>query len=194
MAAAAGSSSFVIIAHRGDSSAAPENTTEAFDLALAQGFPNIETDCQLSADGVPIVLHDETLGRVNNGSGPAAAASLAQLQQLDAGSWFGPQFAGAHIPTLQHVLGRYRGTVHLHLVRGLCGAWLGWGGSIRGWCGMLVAVPCTVAWCCGLVVCLESSSHRSAPSDALENVPSRAAAPILQEFALQKVPCCRTHS
>jgi glycerophosphoryl diester phosphodiesterase len=107
---------FVIIAHRGDSSAAPENTTPAFDLALAQGFRHFETDCQLSADGVPVVLHDETLGRVNDGSGPAAAATLQQLQQLDAGSWFGPQFAGTRIPTLQEVLVKYRGRVHLHLV------------------------------------------------------------------------------
>jgi glycerophosphoryl diester phosphodiesterase len=109
-------SSFVIIAHRGDSSAAPENTLQAFDLALAKGFPNFETDCQLSADGVPVVLHDENLGRVNNGSGPAAAATLEQLQQLDAGSWFGPQFAGARIPMLEGVLLKYRGRVHMHLV------------------------------------------------------------------------------
>lgn len=107
---------FVIIAHRGDSSAAPENTTPAFDLAVAQGFHHFETDCQLSADGVPVILHDQTLGRVNNGSGPAAAATLQQLQQLDAGSWFGPQFAGTCIPTLQEVLVKYRGRVHMHLV------------------------------------------------------------------------------
>lgn len=112
------SSSFVIIAHRGDSSAAPENTLQAFDLALAQGFHHFETDTQLSADGVPVVLHDEALGRVNNGSGPAAAATAQQLQQLDAGSWFGPQFAGGvcRIPTLEAVLAQYRGRVHLHLV------------------------------------------------------------------------------
>lgn len=110
------SSSFVIIAHRGDSSAAPENTLQAFDLALAQGFQNFETDCQLSADGIPVVLHDENLGRVNNGTGPAAAATLEQLQQLDASSWFGPQFAGARIPSLEDVLVMYRGRVHMHLV------------------------------------------------------------------------------
>lgn len=107
---------FVIIAHRGDSSAAPENTIPAFDLAVAQGFQHFETDCQLSADGVPVILHDETLGRVNNGSGPAAAATLQQLQELDAGSWFEPQFAGTRIPTLQEVLVKYRGRVHMHLV------------------------------------------------------------------------------
>jgi len=111
---------FVIIAHRGDSSAAPENTVQAFDLSLSQGFQNFETDCQLSSDGVPVVLHDESLGRVNNGSGPAAAATAQQLQQLDAGSWFGPQFAGARIPLLEEVLFRYRGQIHLHLVSALC--------------------------------------------------------------------------
>lgn len=107
---------FVIIAHRGDSSAAPENTIDAFDLALNQGLFNFETDCQLSADCVPVILHDETLGRVNTGSGPAAAATVEQLQQLDAGSWFGPQFAGSRIPTLEEVLVKYRGRVHMHLV------------------------------------------------------------------------------
>lgn len=110
-------SRFVIIAHRGDSSAAPENTLHSFDLALSQGFQHFETDCQLSSDGIPVVLHDESLGRVNNGAGPAAAATLDQLQQLEAGSWFGPQFVGARIPTLQEVLVKYRGRVHMHLVR-----------------------------------------------------------------------------
>ncbi len=113
---AATKGSFVVIAHRGDSSAAPENTLTAFDLALSQGFPHFETDCQLSSDGIPVVLHDETLGRVNNGSGPAAAATSEQLRQLDAGSWFDPHFAGERIPTLQQVLVKYRGRVHMHLV------------------------------------------------------------------------------
>lgn len=108
---------FTIIAHRGDSSSAPENTLEAFDVALSHGCFHIETDCQLSADGVPVVLHDEMLGRVNTGSGPVAAATLQELQQLDAGSWFSPQFTNARIPTLEFMLQRYRDRIHLHLVR-----------------------------------------------------------------------------
>ena len=120
--------SFTIIAHRGDSANAPENTIAAFDAALdGGGFTHFETDAQLSADGEVVVLHDETLGRTNDGAGRAADSTLQQLQQLDAGSWFGAEFAGQHIPTLRELLLRYAGRVHVHLVscevltrRGVC--------------------------------------------------------------------------
>lgn len=55
---------FTLIAHRGASEDAPENTMEAFDLAIQQGFHHIETDCQLSADGVCVIIHDEMLDRL----------------------------------------------------------------------------------------------------------------------------------
>jgi glycerophosphoryl diester phosphodiesterase len=55
---------FTLIAHRGASDDAPENTIEAFDLAVKQGFFHVETDCQLSADGVCVILHDERLDRL----------------------------------------------------------------------------------------------------------------------------------
>ncbi|WIA15009.1 hypothetical protein OEZ85_001712 [Tetradesmus obliquus] len=106
---------FTIIAHRGDSSAAPENTVQAFDAALQQGFRNFETDCQLSSDGAVVIVHDEKLGRVNDGTGAVAEHTLAQLQQLDAGSWFGAAFAGARMPTLQQLLQTYKGKAHIHL-------------------------------------------------------------------------------
>jgi hypothetical protein len=112
---------FTIIAHRGDSSAAPENTVQAFDFALQQGFCNFETDCQLSSDGAVVIVHDEQLGRVNDGTGKVADHTLAQLQQLDAGSWFGAAFAGARMPTLQQLLERYKGRSHIHLVSGRWG-------------------------------------------------------------------------
>ncbi|KIZ06404.1 glycerophosphoryl diesterphosphodiesterase [Monoraphidium neglectum] len=86
---------FAIIAHRGDSDAAPENTFAAFDLALSRGFPAFETDAQLSADGAAVLLHCEELGRTCDGAGDVAGTSLDALKQLDAGSWFSPQFAGA---------------------------------------------------------------------------------------------------
>jgi glycerophosphoryl diester phosphodiesterase len=76
---------FTVIAHRGDSSSRPENTFEAFDHAVQQGFHHIETDCQLSKDGRCIVLHDEKLGRTNNGSGLAWDCDHHELLQLDAG-------------------------------------------------------------------------------------------------------------
>jgi glycerophosphoryl diester phosphodiesterase len=111
---------FLIIAHRGDSDNAPENTLPAFDLALQQGFAHFETDCQLSADGQAIILHDEKLGRTNNGTPGSLAWELSchQLQQLDAGAWFDARFAGIHIPTLQQLLDAYKDKAHIHLVSG----------------------------------------------------------------------------
>jgi hypothetical protein len=86
---------FAIIAHRGDSDAAPENTLAAFDLALQQGFPAFETDVQLSADRAAVIIHCEELERTTNGTGRVADASLEAILQLDAGGWFGARFAGA---------------------------------------------------------------------------------------------------
>jgi glycerophosphoryl diester phosphodiesterase len=59
---------FTLIAHRGASEDAPENTLEAFDLALRQGFPHIEADCQLSSDGGVVIIHDESLERLTAGA------------------------------------------------------------------------------------------------------------------------------
>ncbi len=72
----------LIIAHRGASADAPENTLSAFSLALEQGADGIEFDVQLSADGWPVVFHDATIDRTTNGSGRVANLSLAELQAL----------------------------------------------------------------------------------------------------------------
>ncbi len=106
---------FTIIAHRGASSLAPENTIAAFDKALELGFRHMELDAQLSADGVAVVFHDFNLDRTTNGRGPLAARTFDDLRGLDAGSWFSPQFAGERIPSLDEVLARYRGRAHLHV-------------------------------------------------------------------------------
>jgi glycerophosphoryl diester phosphodiesterase len=106
---------FVLIAHRGFSSKAPENTIAAFDLAVEQGFANIELDVQLTADGELVVIHDASVGRTTGGKGQVNSLTLGELQALDAGSWFSPQFSNARIPTLQSVLERYIGRIHLHL-------------------------------------------------------------------------------
>jgi len=101
---AATASSLFIWAHRGASALAPENTLAAFTLAEAIGADGIELDVHLSRDGVPVVLHDETVDRTTDGRGAIARLTLEQLQQLDAGSWFDPDFAGTRIPTLDEVL------------------------------------------------------------------------------------------
>src|SRR5215204_6586712 len=91
----------LVVAHRGASAEAPENTLAAFRLALEQGAPAVECDVHLSADGSPVVIHDETVDRTTNGKGAVAALTRAALRGLDAGSWHGPGFAWEPIPTLE---------------------------------------------------------------------------------------------
>ncbi|SEG23813.1 glycerophosphoryl diester phosphodiesterase [Thermomonospora echinospora] len=89
-----------VVAHRGASSAAPENTLVAQEVARRAGADLIETDVQPSKDGVPFVMHDRTVDRTTNGAGPVRALTSAQLRKLDAGSWFAPHYRGAKVPTL----------------------------------------------------------------------------------------------
>lgn len=93
-----------LIAHRGLSARAPENTLAALRLALEARADALEWDVQASGDGVPIVLHDDTVDRTTDGSGRADALSLAELRSLDAGSWYGPSFAGQPVPSLAEAL------------------------------------------------------------------------------------------
>ncbi|WP_139488302.1 glycerophosphodiester phosphodiesterase [Brevibacillus dissolubilis] len=93
------------MAHRGWSGQAPENTLAAITKALHHPqVDGIEFDVQLSRDGVPIVIHDFTLERTTNGRGLVHEHTFAELRALDAGSWYGPEFAGERIPTLEEVL------------------------------------------------------------------------------------------
>jgi len=100
-----------VIGHRGASGSAPENTLEAFELAVRQGADAFELDVRLTADGVPVVLHDATLDRTTDRGGPLGALSLTELREVDAGARFtvdGRSFpfraAGVRIPTLSEVL------------------------------------------------------------------------------------------
>jgi len=104
----------MVIAHRGASSYAPENTIAAFDLALQMGVRHIELDVELTCDGHIVVIHDDTVDRTTNGSGLVTSHTLAALRGLDAGSWFGAEFAGECIPLLDEVLARYKGRAHIH--------------------------------------------------------------------------------
>lgn len=89
-----------VIGHRGAARLAPENTLAGLRKAKAEGAAWVEFDVKLSADGVPYLLHDDTLDRTTDGKGPAAGLTMAALQRLDAGSWWGPAFAGERLPTL----------------------------------------------------------------------------------------------
>jgi len=93
-----------IIAHRGASGHAPENTLAAFKKALALGATFIETDLQLTRDARFVAIHDDTVDRTTNGQGKIHDQTLAVLRRLDAGSWFGSEYAGERIPTLDEIL------------------------------------------------------------------------------------------
>ena len=93
----------LIIAHRGASGLAPENTLAAFHKALEVGADAIELDVRLTRDGRVVVIHDRMLNRTTTGKGPVGTYSLEEVKSLDAGSWFGPQFSGERVPTLEEV-------------------------------------------------------------------------------------------
>ena len=93
-----------IVVHRGANALAPENTWPSAEAALQYGAKWIEVDVRKSKDGVLFNLHDETLDRTTNGKGLLADMMSEDVRTLDAGSWFGPQFAGLRVPTIAEML------------------------------------------------------------------------------------------
>jgi glycerophosphoryl diester phosphodiesterase len=94
----------LIVAHRGASASAPENTLAAFREARRQGATWIEFDVRLAGCGTPVVLHDATLTRTTSGHGAVRELDVASLDGIDAGSWFAAAFAAERVPTLADVL------------------------------------------------------------------------------------------
>lgn len=93
-----------VVAHRGGGTLAPENTLAAMQCGLERGFRAVEFDVMLSQDGVPILMHDEQFGRTVSGNGAVPTTNSAVLATMDAGSWFGPAFAGEPVPTYRQVI------------------------------------------------------------------------------------------
>lgn len=93
-----------IVAHRGGGALAPENTVAGLRCGLAYGFHAVEFDVMLARDGIAVVMHDPGLGRTVRGVGNVFDYSAAELGELDAGSWFGPAFAGEKVPTLHRFI------------------------------------------------------------------------------------------
>jgi glycerophosphoryl diester phosphodiesterase len=91
------------VAHRGAGRLAPENTLAAFKLGAKSGYRMFECDVKLSSDGVPFLLHDDTLERTTNGHGLAGLQSWEMLQKLDAGGWHSRPYAGEPLPSLDSV-------------------------------------------------------------------------------------------
>ena len=94
----------LVDAHRGASVSFPENTLAAFEAGIASGADSVEFDVQMSADGIAVVIHDDTVDRTTNGEGAVSGLTLVELQFLDAGSWMAPSFAGEKIPALDEAL------------------------------------------------------------------------------------------
>jgi glycerophosphoryl diester phosphodiesterase len=93
-----------IIAHRGASGHAPENTLAALERAVQLGATFVEVDVHLTRDARFVVIHDGTVDRTTNGHGAVHDFTLAELREFDAGLWFDRQFSGQRIPTLEEVL------------------------------------------------------------------------------------------
>lgn len=102
-ARAAGDEAF-IASHRGGGATAPENTLPAISAALAGGFDYVEVDVALTADRQAVLMHDATVDRTTDGSGRLSDLTLAQVQSLDAGSWFAPEYTGTRVPTFAEFL------------------------------------------------------------------------------------------
>ncbi|HSL30346.1 MAG TPA: glycerophosphodiester phosphodiesterase family protein [Anaerolineales bacterium] len=96
------------VAHRGDSIAYPENTLEAYRKAIELGIEMIECDVNITRDGKLVMMHDVTLDRTTTGSGRVSAATWDDIQQLDAGGNFKPEFAGVRVPLTEETLLLYR--------------------------------------------------------------------------------------
>ncbi len=93
-----------IIGHRGCAGYAPENTLEGIHTAADMGVEWVELDVKLTKDQVPVIFHDEDLERTTGTEGLVADTDYADLQELDAGSWFGDSFIGVKIPTLEEAV------------------------------------------------------------------------------------------
>ena len=105
----------MVVAHRGFSGEAPENTLAAFRKAIEVGSDMIELDIQLTKDGKIVVIHDEALERTTNGKGKVGEHTFREIRDLDAGSRFGRPFSEEKIPTLQEVLDLAKGKVLVNI-------------------------------------------------------------------------------
>lgn len=104
-----------ITAHRGSSAEAPENTLEALQRAIDDMADFAEIDVQETKDGVVVLMHDSSLKRTTGKSAKVIDMTYAQIVELDAGSWFGADYAGAHVPTLEEALALCKGKINLNI-------------------------------------------------------------------------------
>ena len=104
-----------VMAHRGASGMAPENTMAAIQAAIDTGADWVEIDVQETADGEIVVIHDSDLKKIAGSALKVADSTLAELQQVDIGSWFGPEFSDQRIPSLKQALERCKGKIGVNI-------------------------------------------------------------------------------
>ncbi len=112
-----------VVAHRGNSWVAPENTLAAFEAAWRAGAASIELDVHLTGDREVVVIHDDTVDATTDGTGTVGGLALADVRELDAGAWFGPGFAGQRVPTFAEVLSFLAERAGIELLLELKGSW-----------------------------------------------------------------------
>ena len=105
----------MITAHRGDQSAAPENTLSAFEAAIENGADYVELDVTETKDGILVILHDDSLMRTTGLEKNIWDVTYEETQKLDAGSWYLADFAGERIPTLEEVIGLCKGKIKMNI-------------------------------------------------------------------------------
>lgn len=110
-----GGTAAFVVAHRGASHDAPENTLTAYETAIAQGALAAECDVQVTRDGEVVLLHDRSLGRTTNGRGWIGSQRWEEVRKLDAGAWKHPRFAGERLPRLEETLELVRGHMRLYI-------------------------------------------------------------------------------
>ena len=106
-----------IVVHRGANKLAPENTMASTQKCIDLGVEYVEIDVRESKDGVLYILHDKTLDRTTNGSGPISEMHSTQIDRLDAGSWFSENFEGERVPRLETYLNEFKGKIKIYFDR-----------------------------------------------------------------------------
>jgi glycerophosphoryl diester phosphodiesterase len=104
-----------VMVHRGLARLAPENTRRAIDLCVEDGLEWVEVDVRLTKDGQHVLFHDDKLDGKTNATGPVSSHTLAELQQVDAGSWFAKRFSKAKLLSLAECLALTKGKINLYL-------------------------------------------------------------------------------
>jgi len=104
-----------IVCHMGARLDAPENTVPSAEIAAQKGGAILELDIRQSRDGVLYVIHDATVDRTTDGAGAVAEMNSAEIDALDAGAWFAPEFAGVRVPRLQDYLAQFKDRMGFYL-------------------------------------------------------------------------------